>query len=86
MSVLKNAEMLLLGFSNNPVNKAYQIYMGMYKEAHKLIKIKPSSGAYGRRVLLETSISSLLLLHLYGFLCLETTPITLPWGISGVNL
>lgn len=52
--------MLLLELSNNPMNKAYQVYMVICKEAHS--------------VLLELYISYFLplLLSLSGFLCMET--------------
>ena len=74
--------MLLLGFSNTPVDKTYQIFMVKYKEAHILQRSSQIKEPYGRNVLPEIFIFSLLLFHLCGFLHLETTPIILPCSIN----
>ena len=77
--------MLLLGFSNTPVDKTYQIFMEKYKESHILQRSSQIKESYGRNVLLEIFIFSLLLFHLCGFLHLGTTPIILLCSINPVD-
>ena len=83
--VWKKSGMLLLGFSNTPVDKTYQIFMEKYKESHILQRSSQIKESYGRNVLLEIFIFSLLLFHLCGFLHLGTTPIILLCSINPVD-
>lgn len=76
----KKSGMLLLGFSNTPMDKTYQIFMVKYKEAHILQRSSHIKEPYGRNVLPEIFIFSLLLFHLCGFLHLGTTAIIPSWA------
>ena len=83
--LLKKSGMLLLGFSNIPMDKTYQIFMVKYKEAHILQRSSQIKELYGRNDLLEIFIFSLLLFQLCGFLHLGTTPIILPCSFNPMD-